>query len=194
MVLKKTFTIPNLLSILRLVLSFIMLILAVVGNAGLFVIVLVIAIILDAIDGPIARRIHQVSELGPKLDSWADFSVYIIFLIGAWLLWPEIIKRELVYIILVACSLILPAIAGLAKFHVPTSYHTWLVKIAAVTIVPAALVLFLNGPAWPFHAATIISVLAGTEEILITLVLDKPRSDVGGLIRILKQRSSGDQT
>ncbi len=194
MVLKKTFTIPNLLSILRLLLAFIMLIIALMGNAKLFVIILIIAFILDAIDGPIARRINQVSELGPKLDTWADFSVYIIFLIGACLLWPEIIQRELVYIILLACSMILPAIIGLAKFHVPTSYHTWLVKFASVIMAPAAIILFLNGPAWPFHIATVICVLAGAEEILLTLTLDRPRSDVGGLVQVLRDRSTKDQS
>ena len=185
---KRVITIPNLLSLIRLMCALIMLVLAWLGHPTLFILVLVCAFILDAIDGPIARWLNQVSELGPRIDSWAGFSVYIVFLAGAVLLWPEIVQRELVYIILVACSLILPAVAGIAKFRRPTSYHTWLVKTAAVVMAPSAILLFLGGPAWPFHVATVISVLAALEEILITLYLTEPCSDVGSLIHILNNK------
>lgn len=82
---------PHLLSALRLVLGFVLLGMAWRGDAGVFIGVLIFAFFLDFIDGPIARRWHQVSKPGPIIDSYADFSVYMAFLIGAWWLRPDII-------------------------------------------------------------------------------------------------------
>ena len=53
-----------------------------------------------------------------------------------------------------------------------------------------SILLFRGGPAWPFHLATFISVLAGLEEIAITLLLDRPCSDVRSLLTLLKQRNT----
>ena len=183
---KTVLTFPNLLSALRLVLGIMLLGIAWRGNAGAFIGVLAFAFFLDLIDGPIARRWRQVSELGPVIDSCADFSVYLAFLIGAWWLWPEIVRRELVFIGLLGLSIVLPALVGFFKFRRATSYHTWLVKIAVVCMAPGSILLFVGGPAWPFQVATVISVVAGLEEIAISLLLDHPRSDVHSVIDILK--------
>ena len=183
-------TLPNLLSLVRLLLSPVLLVLAWLGYADIFIGALILAFLLDLIDGPIARKFHQVSRLGPKLDSCADFFIYVSFLIGAYLLWPHIVKRELIFIILVGLSIILPALVGFLKFRKATSYHTWLVKCAAVTMAPGAILLFINGPTWPFYMATGISVLAALEEIAITLIIDTPQSDVGTLIHVLRNKKN----
>ena len=184
---KTLLTIPNLLSALRLALGMSLFVIAWRGNSGVFIGVLIFAFLLDLIDGPIARRWQQVSELGPKIDSWADFSVYLAFIIGAWWLWPEIVRRELLFISLLGLSIVLPALVGLIKFHRATSYHTWLVKIAVVCMAPGSILLVMGGPVWPFQIATVISVMAGAEEIAITLLLEHPRSDIRSVIDILRQ-------
>lgn len=154
-----------------------------------FIYLLVVAFLLDAIDGPIARRLHQVSALGPKIDSWADFSIYMTFAIGAWWLWPDIIKKELVYLMILLASILLPVLAGLVKFKQIISYHTWSVKFATVCMAPSAILLFLIGIAWPFRVASILCLMAGLEEIIITLILDKPYSEVRTLVHVLKTRN-----
>ena len=53
---------------------------------------------------------------------------------------------------------------------------------------PSAILLFLVGIAWPFQVASIFCLLAGIEEIVITLILDKPYSDVRTLVHVLKAR------
>jgi CDP-diacylglycerol--glycerol-3-phosphate 3-phosphatidyltransferase len=182
---KTALTFPNLLSALRLVLGIVLLGIAWRGNTAVFIGILVFAFFLDFIDGPIARRWQQVSELGSTIDSYADFSVYMAFLIGAWWLWPEIVQRELLFISLLGLSIVLPALVGLIKFRRATSYHTWLVKIAVVCMAPGSILLFVGGPAWPFQIATIISVAAGLEEIAISLLLEHPRADIRSVFDIL---------
>ncbi len=183
-------TVPNFLSGLRLALTPFLLATAWFEQVYLFLAILVFAFILDAIDGPIARRLHQVSKLGSKLDSWADFFVYIIFAVGAWLLWPEIIMRELVFILLVVASIVFPVLTGLIKFKKITSYHTWMVKLAAVSTAPTAIWVFIGGPALPFYIATAICVVAGLEEMMISIVLNEPYSDVRSLLHVLKKKKN----
>jgi phosphatidylglycerophosphate synthase len=183
-------TIPNFLSGLRLALTPFLLVAAWFDQVYLFLAILIFAFILDAVDGPIARRLHQVSKLGSMLDSWADFFVYIIFVIGAWWLWPEVIMRELVFILLVVASIVLPVLLGLIKFKKITSYHTWMVKLGAVTMAPTAIWVFIGGPALPFHIATVICVLAGLEEIMISIVLNEPYADVRTLLHVLKKKEN----
>ena len=185
---KTAITLPNVLTIMRLVLGVSLFIIAWLNRETLFVAVLIIAFFLDLIDGPIARWIHQTSEFGSWLDSIAAFSVYMAFTIGAWWLWPDIILRELLYVGLLVGSIVIPVVAGYIKFKQATSYHTWLVKLAVACMAPASIILFIGGPAWPFQIASVISVVAGLEELIITFILTQPRSDVRSIIHILKRQ------
>jgi phosphatidylglycerophosphate synthase len=181
-------TFPNILSLLRFFLGFSLFVIAWLDEEMVFIGVLICAFFLDLVDGPIARWTHQTSEFGSWLDSFADFSVYIAFIAGAYWLWPEIILRELLYVCLLASSIVLPVLLGYIKFRRATSYHTWLVKFTVVCMAPSSLILFIGGPAGPFQIASIISVFAGLEEIIITTVLDKPRSNVRSIIHIIKEQ------
>ena len=185
---KFVMTIPNILTIIRLICGFSLFVIALLNKELLFLGLLVFAFFLDFIDGPIARWTHQITEFGSWLDSIADFSVYIAFTFGAWLLWPEIILRELVYVCLLVFSIVIPVLFGYIKFKQSTSYHTWLVKFAVACMAPASIILFIGGPAWPFQLASIFSVIAGLEELLITMMLDKPRSDVRSFIHVYKEQ------
>ena len=181
------------MSILRLFLGPVLIAIAWLDQATVFIAVLIFAFLLDLVDGPIARMSGHVTEAGSRMDSYADFSIYVAFLIGAVRLWPDIVQREWIFLLLVAASIILPAVAGLVKFHTATSYHTWLVKLAAVCMAPSAIFLFIGGPDWPFHIAAVVSVLAGLEEIIMTLLLREPHSDVAGLVQALRLRRESDK-
>lgn len=182
-------TIPNILCGTRLALAPVLLIIAWDGHGHIFIGILIFAFFLDAIDGPIARWTGQITELGPKLDSWADFAIFITMPIGIWWLWPEIILRELVFVVMMLASLLLPILIALIKFQSTTSYHTWLVKLAVASTAVSVILLLLGGPAWPFRAAAILCVLAATEEIAITLILDRPASDVKTIYHVLKRKA-----
>ena len=185
MTLTSSLTIPNALSILRLLLAPVLLYLAWLRAATWFIGILVLAFFLDLVDGVLARRFNQVSELGAKFDSWADFSVYLAFLCGAYLLWPDIVRREWPYVATVAGSIVVPVIFAIAKFKAPLSLHTWLVKAGAAAMAPSAIYLFLSGVAWPFHIATVICVLAALEQILIVCLLSSPRPNVKSIVHVL---------
>ena len=179
-------TIPVILGMFRMAMAPVLLLLAWYGQETIFVAVLVIALLTDSIDGPIARHLHQDSTAGSRMDTCADVSIYCSYYLSACWLWPEVVRRELLYFVMLAASIIMPAVAGALKFRCITAYHTWLVKIASVCIAASSLLMFIFGPVLPFRIAALICLLAGLEELSITLVLDKPGSNVKSLWHVLR--------
>jgi CDP-diacylglycerol--glycerol-3-phosphate 3-phosphatidyltransferase len=126
--------------------------------------------------------------LGTTLDSWADLLVYLTIAISTWWLWPEIIRRELLYVGITIFSYLLPVTVGLYKFRATTSYHTWLVKCAVASMGVSLFLLFIFGIVWPFRFAALICLLSAVEEIAITFYLPELRSNVRSFWRLRKDK------
>jgi len=180
-------TLPNLLTGFRFVAALGLLGLAWQGYGIAFMVLLALAFLTDLLDGLAARLTGQVSQFGAVLDSWADVVTYLTTAIGCWWLWPEVVRRELIFVVLMVASCLLPAVVGFSKFGGFTSYHTWGVKIAAASMGLSLYVLFFGGPAWPFRLAAIICILAAIEEIALTLLLPESESNVRSIWHILKR-------
>jgi phosphatidylglycerophosphate synthase len=179
---------PNCISLVRLASAPVLLLLAWKGYPRLVLGLLVMTFASDLLDGYLARRFGQVSELGAKLDSVGDFAIYLTLTLAAWWLWPDILRREAPYFMAIILSYTLPPSIAVFKFRQLTSYHTWGAKLAALCVGSGVLLLFAGGPAWPFHLATPASVLAALEEIAITLVLPTCRSNMRSLWHVVKQK------
>jgi cardiolipin synthase len=78
----RIWTIPNLLSMLRLALVPPFLVFIVIGDYVAALIVLVVASFTDLLDGYLARRLHQVTRLGQLLDPAADRLYIFAALVG----------------------------------------------------------------------------------------------------------------
>lgn len=180
-------TLPNLLTGFRFVAAPGLLWLAWHHHGIAFMGLLALAFLTDLLDGLAARLTGQVSQFGATLDSWADVITYLTIAVGGWWLWPDVIRRELVFVGLIIISCLLPALAGFSKFGRFTSYHTWGVKIAAAAIGVSLYILFFGGPAWPFRWAAVIGILAAMEEIALTLLLSEPESNVRSIWDVLKR-------
>jgi CDP-diacylglycerol--glycerol-3-phosphate 3-phosphatidyltransferase len=181
-------SIPNILSAGRLAAAPVLLLLAVLGQREAFLWVLGIAFASDAVDGSIARLTGQVTRLGATLDSWADVSIYTTVALSMALLWPDLLREEGLAIGAVVASVILPALVGLVRFGHFTSYHTLLVKLAAGTTAVGLFGMLLGISPWLFRAGAMLAVLAGLEEVAISLALREERSDVRGLWSVLRDR------
>ncbi|HIJ79065.1 MAG: CDP-alcohol phosphatidyltransferase family protein [Desulfobulbaceae bacterium] len=181
------FTIPNLLSCLRLLISPVLVIAAWLNQAHLFVTLFIICLVTDALDGFFARRLKQTSELGAKLDSWGDLALFCTVPFGLWLLWPQLIRQELLFVIFALAALLTPLIAGLIKFRRITSYHTIGAKLSAVLLAAAIPLLLMGGPAWPFRLAVIVLLAAELEELMITFHLKKWQANIPSLGHLRKR-------
>lgn len=78
----RVWTIPNVLSMLRLALVPVFLVLVVVGEYVAALVVLVVASLSDLLDGYLARRLRQVTRLGQLLDPAADRLYIFAALVG----------------------------------------------------------------------------------------------------------------
>ena len=179
---------PNLVSLVRILLAPFMLYLAVQQEPVWFIVVLLLSEFTDVLDGFLARYLNQITDLGSHLDSWGDFCVYSVLAVSAWLLWPEIVIQEIVYVAVIVISFTLPVLIGLIKFRTVTSYHTWSVKIAVAVTVISYILLFLDLSPWPFRLASLVCAYAALEEIAITLMIEHLHVDVRSLRQALNYR------
>jgi CDP-diacylglycerol--glycerol-3-phosphate 3-phosphatidyltransferase len=171
-------TIPNVLSMARVVVVLPELYFAFVGNKVAFLALAAFALFTDSIDGAIARRLRQDSILGAKLDSLGDLATYMSLPICGWMLWPDIIIAERPFVAVAIMSYMMPVAVGLVRYRRVTSYHTWGAKLSAVLMGAAVLLLFMDITPWPFRVFTPIAAMAGIEEIAITFTLSDWHANV----------------
>ncbi|WP_309711463.1 CDP-alcohol phosphatidyltransferase family protein [Pseudolysinimonas sp.] len=100
-------TIPNILSLFRLLLIPVFLVHLVLGHLGWALLVIAVSAITDFVDGYIARHFNQISRLGQLLDPAADRLFILATLLGLayvgvlpWWLVAVIIARDLLLLVL----------------------------------------------------------------------------------------------
>jgi CDP-diacylglycerol--glycerol-3-phosphate 3-phosphatidyltransferase len=177
---------PNLVSFIRILMAPVLFYFAISQQPYWFIGTLLFAEFTDVLDGFLARTLNQITELGSHLDSWGDFVIYTTIAICAWILWPDILLREIVYFAILVMSLTLPVIIGFIKFHRFTSYHTWSVKLAVVISVIGYILLFTGLLDWPFRIAALFCLYAAIEEIAITLLIHHEHADIRSVWQALK--------
>jgi CDP-diacylglycerol--glycerol-3-phosphate 3-phosphatidyltransferase len=178
---------PNIISLIRILMAPILLYLALKQYEIIFMSVLIFTVLTDAIDGYIARRMNLVSALGAQLDSWGDFVIYRTMMVSAWLLWPNIVRHEQYYIMIIVASFTLPVLIGLIRFQKLTSYHTLSVKCAVGLTIAAYVLLFTMSTSWPVKLAAMCCIYAGLEQIFITLLNQQQNTiDIKSIWHVLK--------
>ncbi|EIC29103.1 MULTISPECIES: CDP-alcohol phosphatidyltransferase family protein [Methylomicrobium] len=187
---RSLWTLPNLLTCFRFVAAPGLLAFAWSGHDRAFISLLALVFLSDVLDGFAARLTGQVTEFGATLDSFADLLTYMTIAVCSFWLWPDLVMREWLYVLMIVGSCIAPPAAGMIKFGRLTSYHTWLVKAAAVVVGVSLFILFLGGTVWPLRIAAFVSLTAALEEITITLLLPSPESNVRSLWNVLQKRQS----
>ena len=169
---------PNLLSGFRVACTPVLLVLAWNGATGPFLALFALGLLSDVLDGMLARRLGQESEFGARLDQWGDFALWVSFPLGAWWLWPELVRREAPYVILAIVCLLLPTAIAYARYRAVPGYHTWAAKLDSVLMgigVPLLLVFDIAGP---FRFAALFLLVCAVDEIAITALLPECRHDV----------------
>ncbi|MFC1532762.1 CDP-alcohol phosphatidyltransferase family protein [Thermodesulfobacteriota bacterium] len=179
--------IPNILSSFRIIIAPFLLLLAWKGYRNIFIGLLLISLLSDAIDGFIARKFNASTSLGTKLDSFGDMAIYLTVPLCAWWLWPEILKKEAVFVLTAIGAYVIPLFAGLIKFKRIPSYHTFGAKIAAIIMCTAILILFITEFTWLFRFAAIFQAIVACEEILITIQLPLMQSNIKSIWHVRKE-------
>ena len=179
---------PNLVSLIRILMAPVLFYFAFTQQPNWFIGTLLFAVFTDVLDGFLARTLQQITEMGSHLDSWGDFVIYSTMAVCAWILWPDILQREMLYFILIVLSFTLPVFVGFIKFRLFTSYHTWSVKLAVFVTVISYVLLFAGLLDWPFRVAAVFCLYAAIEEIAITLLIHHEHVDVRTVWQALKYK------
>jgi phosphatidylglycerophosphate synthase len=164
-------SIPLALTIFRICSAPVLVALAAAGRERDFLLLAVAALLSDAIDGTIARRLGAASETGRLLDSWADLLIALTCFVGATLLWPDTMRREAFYFALVLAALVLPNAWGLIRFRRVLGYHTVSAKGSGVLLSVGAVLMFTGVTPVLFRVAAVLELLVACEYIAISLVV-----------------------
>ena len=187
---KKTFlTIPNILTLYRILIFPLIIYWIFTGRENLVGIFIAISLFTDWLDGIIARAFKIQTELGAKMDSWADMGTYICAFLAIYIFrWQEF-KPHMFIGYLFLAGWLLSYIFVFAKFKGLIGLHTYLFKTTGYIQGAFIIILFLFGfYPWFFYLAMSVGILACLEEIVIIFLLKEPRTNVKGLYWLISDR------
>ena len=170
---------PNMISILRIPLSAAML--AVPPSSALFWIFYLSSGLTDILDGFLARKLHQESALGAKLDSIADFAFAGCLTIFA-------VKNLNIPRWLWLCDLAIALLRfvsyeiGFNKYHAFTALHTWANKLTGILIFAAPILYCLCGLLFTGIVLCVAAFVSACEELVVTIRSKELDRDCKGIL------------
>ena len=182
-------TIPNIITSYRLFIDPVILYFIISGKENLFAIFLVINLLTDALDGYIARKFHMETELGARLDGFADNFTYVLAFIGLFVFKMDELRPHLISFIIFIGMLVSTVIVSLLKFRKFPSYHLFTTKTSGYIQAFFFISLFVFGFIGPLYYFMIAwGIMGAIECIIIDMMIPEMRSDIMGLYWLLKER------
>lgn len=183
---ERFWTIPNILSLYRLLMFPVLAWLLWQGERQWFTGLLALNLLTDILDGYIARNFNQSTAIGARLDSVADVGSYILaYAAVVQFEWPWVLTHQtglLVFAGLYLCSLGLVFL----KFGGIIGLHLYSCKITGYLQGGFLLLLLWRGNVeWFYYLMIGFGCLAKIEEITVLWLLKAPRSNVKGLYWVL---------
>ena len=172
---------PNAISTLRILMVPPLLLLAFRGRSDIFTTLLAISLLMDILDGYLARRLNQQTSLGAKLDSWGDFLTVLVYPGAAAWLQPALLKENALWVTAAALAYITPIAYGFWKYGRLTSYHSRLMTVTAYVMGCAVISFFAGWSDLPLRVACVTLVVAAVEEISISVTLPVWHANVRNL-------------
>lgn len=141
--LKELKTIPNLLSLLRIVLIAPFVVFFLRQNYIAAAIIIIISGVSDALDGFIARKFNQITDLGKMLDPLADKLTLIAIMICIVILFPIVLP--VVIILIIKDVIMMIGASVLLKSDIKPPAARWYGKIGTIMFYfSVALIVFLK--------------------------------------------------
>jgi len=186
---KSIITIPNILSFYRLVSFPIVLYFAIKQIENIFVILLMIDLITDVLDGFIARRFNMQSELGARLDSIADIGMFSLGIIGIFIFKIDDFTPHLIIFYIFLSLYLLSNLFSLIKFGRFPSLHLYSWKIGGYLQGIFLFILFtIDFNIYIYYFVMFWGIISFTEHIIIQLIIKSMKSNAKGLYWVLKDR------
>jgi len=184
-------TIPNIITLYRLVIDPVILWFIIADKEILFSVFLIINLLSDALDGFLARKLKQETEIGAKLDGFADNFTYVLAFIGIFVFKMDDIRPHLISFTVMITMLVSTVIVSLIKFRKFPSYHLYTTKAGGYIEGGFFICLFTIGFLTPYYYFVVAWAIMGAIEcIIINLMIPEMRSDIKGLYWVIKERSA----
>ncbi|MGI3186655.1 CDP-alcohol phosphatidyltransferase family protein [Nioella aestuarii] len=185
-------TIPNLMTLYRLAAAPAAAVLALAGLRDIFFAVIVLSLLSDLLDGPLARWLKQETSAGARLDTIADGGTVLAGLLGVYLFEGDSIRPDIAWLYVFLASYAGAAGISLVKFRTLPAFHLYSSKLAAVGSGVFFVWLFYFGYSRPvFITATFLGIVANIESMLVTLLIKRLRTDIHSVLGLTKaDRSS----
>lgn len=183
--------VPNLISLYRLLVFPVILYMALTGREDWFVILLVISLVSDILDGNIARIWNLQTNFGAALDNLADVGTFSMALLGIFLFKWDVIEPHAWILYLFLGVFLLSYVVGFYRFGKIPGLHLFSAVAAGYIQGIFFFVLFVWGfVPWFYYLAVGWGVVAYIEKIIVLLKLDDIRIGVRGLYWLLQEEKS----
>ncbi|MEA2582613.1 MAG: hypothetical protein QOF33_698 [Thermomicrobiales bacterium] len=167
-------SVPNQLSLLRLLLVPVLWAFAVADLPRAVGLGLVVAASTDVLDGQLARRFGQTSTFGSKLDSIAD--VCVTFSAVGWLLVlrPQVVRDHPLFIAVLTATAVFSLVLGWVKFGRLADFHLNSGRAAGIVgyLFLIDLFLFARYTQPLFYALMVLAWIVAIEALLLLFTRD----------------------
>ena len=187
---KQAWYIINGITLYRVIAAPFLLILLFAKQYDIFKWLLGVSFFTDLIDGYLARKFKVTSILGTRLDSIGDDLTVLVGLIALFVLKLEFIEQHVIIFIILLVLFLVQTTYAFIRYRKMTNFHTYLAKTAALLQgVFLILIFFTEEPSLTlFYAATIVTILELTEEIILVRMLPQWQANVKGIYWVLKNK------
>jgi cardiolipin synthase len=182
-------TIPNLLCLVRLLGSFVLIPIALQGRNEVFLWLFLFLAATDWLDGKLAILLNQRSVFGARLDSWADAALYAAMIFGIVVMYGDVLRAEMSWVLLALGSYLASTLAGFWKYQRWPSYHTRAAKTSWLLTAVAVIALFTDWSIWPLRIAALGVTLTNLEALAITAISPQWRADVTSVYHAWRDNS-----
>jgi len=180
---EQIYNIPNFLSFYRLLSVPVLAYIVYLGNESVFFYGFLFSLFTDALDGFIARRFNMQTKFGAKLDSIADFAMYLLAMYALIHFKWSVLSVYSVSFYLIIFYYLFIDIFSLFKFKEISSLHLIISKINGVVQGLFFLVLFGVGFNPYFYWVMFFLASIGFIENMYYLIkLKEMRSDIKGYL------------
>ena len=129
--------------------------------------------ITDILDGFLARKLNAVSHFGRKLDAYGDYILQIVLLISLTIFLKNYLYDNLLLIVIILLSYIIPAIYILIKKHTIPQLHLNTHRFVWGVVALFIILTVFNIYYYPlFITITFLFVLAGIDRFIFYVVYD----------------------
>lgn len=147
--------------------------------AYIVLVMMFLGLLSDIFDGIIARKMKIDTELMRRLDSQTDLVFWLCIAWSCYLIYPHLIKENLIGVIALVLMEAMCYATSLIKFRKETCTHAFVSKMWGLTLLATfTSMLGFGYGGWVLKTCIILGLISQLDVILIILILPKWAHDV----------------